>query len=165
MILSSFPSLRSGLIAVQSKMAVQLPTLNSRFLDVNGTLGSIRNALELSMTNAPAARASGTNAFDRDAPAEKKATSTPANAPSLASLISRDEPAKSKCFPTDRSLAKRVRELIGNFRCSNNRKNSPPTAPVAPTIATLNDSRTPNVLPQIMVQPLSHPKQGQGQLL
>lgn len=144
-------------MATQSRIAVQLPTLNSLFSLVNedgltsgtikGTVGSILKALELSITRLPAAIASGTRAFDLEAPAEKKATSTPVKAPGFASLISTCLPSKVSCLPTDLSLASNVRELIGNFRCSNNLRNSPPTAPVAPTIATQNDSRTPSVLP------------------
>ena len=82
-----FPNERRELIATQSKIAVQLGTLIKR-LDGSiadgftsgtnrGTSESIRKALELSMTSAPAANAAGISSLDRVAPAEKNATSMP----------------------------------------------------------------------------------------
>jgi len=43
-----------------------------------GTLSSMRNAEELSITTAPAWTASGANFFEMEAPALNRATSTPA---------------------------------------------------------------------------------------
>src|SRR6185295_5324139 len=101
-----------------------------------GTAGSMRNAEELSMTTAPALAAIGPNFFEMDPPALKNAISTPAKLFSVSSSTSMSRPPKVIFLPLDRADASRRSVDIGNRLCSRQRRNSTPTAPVAPTIAT-----------------------------
>ncbi len=56
------------------------------WLTTRGTLGSIRQAFELSITIAPRPTAAGASSSETEAPAEKRAISTPANASGVASI-------------------------------------------------------------------------------
>src|SRR4051812_45576326 len=91
------------------------------------------------MTTALAATAEGANSFDTDPPAEKKAMSMPLKLSLVISSTVYFSPAKSTVFPAERELASSLRFLIGNFRSARTVKNSWPTAPVAPAMATLTD--------------------------
>ncbi len=128
-------------------IALQLGTLINRSVGLtdlelisgttSGTAASMRNALELSITYAPARRAWGANSFERVAPALKKATSTPSKDSRLTSSTFTSRPRNCNTLPADLPLASNRNEATGNSLPSKSRKNSPPTAPVAPRIATL----------------------------
>ena len=102
-----------------------------------GTAGSIRKAEELSTTTAPALAAMGPNSFDNDPPALKNAISIPAKLSLVISSTSISRPAKVILFPRDRADASKRRLASGKGRSSRHRRNSTPTAPVAPAIAIL----------------------------
>src|SRR5271154_5143141 len=101
----------------------------------SGTSGSIRNALDLSTTIAPALTAIGANSRDWSAPAENSAISMPWN--ELASSFSMVivSPAKVPVLPADRADAYARSSRTGNLRCSRIFRVVWPTAPVAPTTA------------------------------
>src|SRR5580765_1361937 len=102
----------------------------------SGTAGSIRNALDLSTTTAPALTAWGAYSFDCAEPAEKNATSMPLNAPGPTFSTRIVSPLKVTVLPTERSDANARRLLTGNFRSSRILSVVCPTAPVTPTTAT-----------------------------
>ena len=102
----------------------------------SGTSGSMRKALELSTTTAPACVAKGAYCREIPAPALKSATSTPANDASVSSCTTISSPLKGSVFPAERALASSVSFPTGNFRFSSVFIISIPTAPVAPTMAT-----------------------------
>ena len=64
----------------------------SSYQSVSGTAWSIRYALELSITTAPASTAAGANSRERVAPAEKSAMSMPSNDPSVSRRTVRGRP-------------------------------------------------------------------------
>ena len=101
-----------------------------------GTSGSMRKALELSTTTAPARAASGAKRRDMPPPAEKSAMSMPEKESSSRTCTGMLSPLKSKALPRERSLASRVSPAAGNSRCSSTFIISCPTMPVAPTMAT-----------------------------
>ena len=103
----------------------------------NGTSGSILKALELSTTTAPAFAATGANSLLMPAPALNKAISMSLNEFFVSSSTSHNLPQNSNFLPLERPEARSRMFLIGNFLCSRTFINSPPTMPVAPTIATL----------------------------
>ena len=112
----------------------------------SGTWGSMRQALELSITTAPAFAAMGPYSLETDAPAEKSAMSTPAkdSGPSVwTSTCPPGLPAKGSFCPALRALASATSQSTGNFRCSRTRSISRPTAPVAPTTATTFPMKKP----------------------
>src|SRR5262245_5926446 len=96
----------------------------------------MRNADELSTTTVPALTATGANFFDVPLPAENKPMSTPAKLPSVSSCTRRSLPRNFIVLPAERADANSLSSLSGNLRCSRHCKSSPPTAPVAPTMAT-----------------------------
>src|SRR5262245_34310595 len=102
----------------------------------SGTAGSIRNALDLSTTTAPARTAWGAYSRDCAEPAEKNAMSVPAKAPGPTASTRRRSPFHVIVFPTDRSEANTRSSRTGNFRSSRSLSVVWPTAPVAPTTAT-----------------------------
>src|SRR5215467_13768980 len=128
-----------GMAAVQLGLAitplwrVRSPPLTSG--TTSGVLGSMRKADELSTTTQPAALAAGTNSRLRVAPAEKKAMSQPLKASAFSSSTLCGLPLNSSVLPTERAEASSLREATGKFRRSRTRRISPPTAPVAPTMA------------------------------
>src|SRR3954470_7766384 len=103
----------------------------------SGTSGSIRNRAVLSTTTAPAATANGANFSLTDPPAEKSAMSTPANESSRKTLTRRYFSLNGKLCPADRSEARRRSSFTGKSRSSSTSRICSPTAPVAPTTATL----------------------------
>src|SRR6266581_4100236 len=103
----------------------------------------MRNALVLSMTTALAATAAGANSFETDPPAEKKAMSIPLKLSLVSSSTVYVSPAKSTLLPAERLLASSFRFLMGKFRSARTMRNSWPTAPVAPAMATLTDMTAP----------------------
>ena len=102
----------------------------------SGTSGSIRHALELSITTAPRAAAAGASSREAEAPALKSAISTPSKAAGSASLTSIEPPRKGSFCPTDRAEASATTRVDGNSLASSVRSISRPTTPVAPTTAT-----------------------------
>mmetsp|Transcript_7269 Transcript_7269/g.25978 ORF Transcript_7269/g.25978 Transcript_7269/m.25978 type:complete len:240 (+) Transcript_7269:1946-2665(+) len=104
----------------------------------SGTPGVMRNALELSITTAPASTAAGAKALDCEPPAAKKATSTPSNESSRNSRTTVGRPAPSlSSRPALRLLASRRSSLTGKLRSCRMRRRSWPTEPVAPATATV----------------------------
>ena len=102
-----------------------------------GTSASIRNALELSIITAPYFVIVSANSLDVPAPAEVKAMSTPLKSSLCCSSFT------SISFPRNVYLRPALREepnsnssSIGKFLSSSTRRNSWPTAPLAPTMAT-----------------------------
>ncbi len=103
----------------------------------SGTSGSIRKAEELSTTTAPAAANAGAKRRERSPPAEKRAMSTPAGSDTARSSTSIFPHGVSTLVPAERSEAKRRRSSAGNPRSTTISSMVRPTAPVAPTIASL----------------------------
>ena len=119
-----------GLIASSTSFAFTSGT-------TSGQSGSMRKALELSITTAPAFAACGANSRDTVAPGEKRAISTPANESGLRRRTVSSSPRNSTCCPSLRSEASGTSSPTGNSRSSSTLIISRPTAPVAPAIATL----------------------------
>ena len=107
----------------------------------SGIAGSMRNAVLLSTTSAPAAAARGPWIRASSAPVEKSATSSPRKSAFSSSSTSHSEPFQRTRVPAERRLAKSRSRSIGKPRCSRTRSISWPTAPVAPTTATLRPMR------------------------
>ena len=102
-----------------------------------GTSSSIRNALELSIITAPYFVMSSQNSFDVPAPAEVKAISTSLKSSLCCrSFTSYSLPRKVYLVPALRWEPNNTNSSKGKFLSSNTRRNSCPTAPLAPTIAT-----------------------------
>src|SRR3990167_4014403 len=80
-----------------------------------GTAGSIRKALELSTTTAPALTADGANSRLLSPPAEKRAMSIPAKESWQSSETGYDLPLKEIFFPAERLAANRRNSPMGNF--------------------------------------------------
>ncbi len=102
-----------------------------------GTSGSMRKAQELSITIAPAATARGAHSRARPLPAENSAMSMRSKLLGANASTGNATPAKPKLLPAERGEAIRRRPESGNQRFSRQRISSTPTAPVAPTIATV----------------------------
>ncbi len=108
----------------------------------SGTLSSMRKALELSIITAPAAVTASRNWRDTPAPAENSAMSTPSKASGVISCTSRSpagtepQPPNATFLPAERALASARTSAAGKPTSCSTRKNSWPTAPVAPATAT-----------------------------
>ena len=101
-----------------------------------GTSGSIRNALELSITIAPRLAASGANVLEIEPPANK-AISIFSKDSGFASSTTNVFPFTVSSVPAERADANNFKFSYGKLRSSISVINSAPTAPVAPRIATL----------------------------
>ncbi len=110
-------------------------------LTTSGIVGSIRHALELSMTVAPRATACGASSSEMSAPAEKRAMSTPSNASPTASPIWWVWPSIAIVRPADRPDASKRSSPTGNSRSLRTWIIVRPTTPVAPTTATVRGDR------------------------
>ncbi len=106
----------------------------------SGTVGSIRHALELSITAAPRAAAAGASSFEVPPPALNSAMSTPSNASGVASSTSISRPSTVSVRPADRSDAIRRSRAVGSCFSSRTWIIVRPTAPVAPTTAMVSVS-------------------------
>src|SRR4029453_4837694 len=95
----------------------------------SGTSSTYRNALELSITTAPALAAAGANALLCAAPALKYACSMPAKEFSVSSSTRTSSPRKRSVLPTLRWLASSRSERIGELRFSKRPKKSAPPPP------------------------------------
>jgi hypothetical protein len=96
-------------------------------LTISGTSGSIRQALELSMTSTPAAAKRGACTFDIVAPAEKMATSRPDGSAVSASSTTTSVPRNGRVVPALRAEAKKRISAIGKSRSSRRRRTTAPT--------------------------------------
>ena len=103
----------------------------------SGTSGSMRHADELSTTRAPAAAKRGDHSREVAPPALNSATSKPW----IVSSVSGWTTMSPICLPAERAEAKGTTSSAGKPRRSSSASRSVPTAPVAPTTATL--MRTP----------------------
>ena len=103
----------------------------------SGTCGSMRHAEELSTTTAPAAAKRGACSRARAPPAEKRATSMPAGSAAARSSTSTSPQGVATRVPADRAEAISRISPTGKERRSRVAIISRPTAPVAPTTATL----------------------------
>src|SRR2546427_769719 len=97
----------------------------------------MRNALDLSMTTAPAWTSMGAYAFDWTEPAEQKAICTPLKAPGSIFWTRTGSPRNGTVLPTERSDANTRSSRTGNLRSSRILSVAWPAAPVAPTTATV----------------------------
>src|ERR671910_3501626 len=79
----------------------------------SGTFGSIRHALDLSTTTAPAFTIMGAYSFDCGEPAAQKAMSTPLNAAASTFRSEMDSDWKVTVLPTERSEAKQRSSRTG----------------------------------------------------
>ena len=113
----------------------------------SGTPGSMRNAEELSTTTAPCRTAIGANRRDTVLPAENSAISTPGKLSSFSSSTAMPWPRNSSFRPADRPEANRRSRSSGKLRLSRQPISSPPTAPVAPTMATVGWCRLMTLAP------------------
>src|SRR5262245_39384368 len=110
----------------------------------SGTSGSMRQALELSMTTAPARAASGDDSRLTEAGVLDSTTSTPANASARIGSTVYDLPLNVTGLPALRSEARNLMDRNGKARSRSTCRIISPTAPVAPTTATLGStSRSP----------------------
>src|SRR5680860_993709 len=98
----------------------------------------MRQAEELSTTTQPASRAMGAYSLETAPPAEKRAMSTPLKRSGDSSRHSTSSPLKASLFPAERSEANGTSSCRGKSRSSSMLNISRPTAPVAPTTATLH---------------------------
>src|SRR4051812_15442247 len=105
----------------------------------SGTPSFMRKALVLSTTTAPAFTADAANSLLTEPPAEKKATFTSLKLSCFSSSTACDFPLNSTDFPALRAEARNLMLLIGKSRSASTVRNSCPTAPVAPTMATFTD--------------------------
>mmetsp|Transcript_31425 Transcript_31425/g.67841 ORF Transcript_31425/g.67841 Transcript_31425/m.67841 type:complete len:257 (+) Transcript_31425:756-1526(+) len=105
-----------------------------------GTSGAMRKAEELSTTTAPESLAIGPNFLLIPPPAEKRAMSTSSKDLSVSSSTVISCPLKVIAFPAERADARSLSDPIGKSLWSSSSRNSCPTAPVAPTMATLGSS-------------------------
>ena len=103
----------------------------------SGTSSSMRNADELSTNTAPASTIAGRNARAAPAPTAPSTMSIPLNDSAVASSIGSVSPAKYTRLPTLRALASAFTCETGNRRSAKIFSISCPTAPVAPSTATL----------------------------
>ncbi len=102
-----------------------------------GTSLSILKALELSIIRAPWRVIVSANSTDVLPPADTNATSTPLKSSlCLSSLTVYSLPRNVYLRPALLCEPKSVSSSIGKFCSSSTRRNSCPTAPLAPTIAT-----------------------------
>ncbi|MPM73628.1 hypothetical protein SDC9_120610 [bioreactor metagenome] len=102
-----------------------------------GTSASIRKALELSIITAPYFVMVSANSLEVPAPAEVKAISTPLKSSLCCrSLTSICLPRKVYVVPALRLEPNKTNSSNGKFLSSSTRRNSCPTAPLTPTIAT-----------------------------
>ena len=97
----------------------------------------MRKADELSTTTAPAFTAAGANFFDMPLPAENSAISTPSKLFSVSSVTVMSLPLYGNVLPAECAEASRRSSPKRNLRVAKQERNSTPTAPVAPTIATV----------------------------
>ena len=84
----------------------------------SGIAGSLRKALELSTTIAPASANTGASARDVVAPAENSATSSPLGSAVAASSTTISRPAYGSTVPADRAEAKNRMSPTGKPRSS-----------------------------------------------
>src|SRR5438105_13386727 len=103
----------------------------------SGTSGSMRQALELSTTTAPARAAIGLYSRLTSAGVLDRTISTPANASGARRSTEYDLPRKSMLLPALRSEARNLIVRQGKSRSIRTCRMISPTAPVAPTTATL----------------------------
>src|SRR5688572_14384151 len=103
----------------------------------SGTSASPRNTEELSMTTAPAAANFGAYARGTLRPAEKRAMSTPVGSKVARASTTIWRAPNSTLPPAERSLARTCSLAMGNPRSARIFSMVSPTAPVAPTTATL----------------------------
>src|SRR5664279_521367 len=82
----------------------------------SGTFGSIRQALELSTTTAPAFAAIGLYSRETDAGVLDRTMSTPSNTDGPRGSIGYVRPLNSMVFPADRAEARNLIDSIGNCR-------------------------------------------------
>ena len=102
-----------------------------------GTSSSMRKAEELSIITAPYLVISAANSFEVPAPADVKAMSTSLKSSLCCrSLTVYSLPRKVYLVPALRVEPKSSKLSIGKSRSTSTRRNSWPTAPLAPTIAT-----------------------------
>ena len=103
-----------------------------------GTSSSMRKADELSIITAPYLVMVSANSLEVPAPALVKAMSTPLKSSLCCrSFTSTSLPRKVYLVPALRWLPNSRSSSMGKLRSSSTRRNSCPTAPLAPTIATL----------------------------
>src|SRR5262245_23457871 len=103
----------------------------------SGTCGSMRQALELSMTTAPCFAAIGLDSRLTLAGVLDRTTSTPANASGRIGSTGYVLPWNVICLPALRSEARNLMPPSANLRSVSTCRITSPTAPVAPTTATL----------------------------
>ncbi len=96
-------------------------------LTMSGTSGSMRQALELSMTSTPAAANRGAWIFDIAPPAEKIATSSPLGSAVSASSTTTSSPRNGRVVPALRADAKKRISAIGKSRSTRRRRTTAPT--------------------------------------
>src|SRR5690606_15265688 len=104
----------------------------------SGTSSSRRKAEEWSITTAPAAANFGAYCRDTSPPAENRAKSTPEGSNVARSRTSTSSLPNATSPPAERSLARATSSETGNLRSASTDNMVSPTAPVAPTTATLN---------------------------
>jgi len=123
-----------GLAMMPLRISPIAPGLTS--LTTSGTSGSMRQALELSMTTAPASAKRGARTFDVAPPAENRAMSMPVRSAAAASSTRMSRPRHGNVVPAERAEARKRTSESGKSRSSSRRRITVPTWPVAPTTAT-----------------------------
>ena len=132
--ISAMTAAQFGLAMMPGWVAIAAAFISGR---TSGTAGSMRKAEELSMTTAPSRTANGAYSRATPLPAENRARSTPAKPRCDSVSTAIPNPAKGRALPAELGEAKRRNFASGNRGASRTRNHSRPTAPVAPTIATV----------------------------
>ncbi len=129
-----------AMIAAQLGLAMMplWPAISRAFTSgtTSGTSESMRKAEELSTTTAPALTAMGAYFREVSPPAENRAISTPAKLSAVSASTVSGSPRNGRVLPAERWEASSLSLPTGKSRRARQWRNSTPTAPVAPTIAS-----------------------------
>ena len=93
----------------------------------SGTSGSLRQALELSITTAPAAATLGANSLDDEPPLLNSARSRPLKSAVAVSSTTMSRPLNGSVVPAERDDAKKRTSSRGKLRSSSRARMTPPT--------------------------------------
>ena len=114
-----------GLATMPLGMSSRSAALTSE--TTSGTSGSLRHALELSMTVAPAAATLGASTLLAAPPLEKSAMSMPEKSAVAESSTTTSSPLNGRVVPAERADAKNRTCVTGKSRSSRRARMTPPT--------------------------------------
>src|SRR3989339_2024847 len=131
-----------AMIMVEQLRLAMMPVcflMSSGFISgiTRGIPSCMRKKDVLSTPTAAAFTALGANSLEIEPPADASTSSMPLNESCVNSSTVSVSPMNLIFLPADRFDASSFRDVMGNFRSSSILRNSSPTAPVAPMMATL----------------------------